>query len=444
LSATPARVAALDTLRAIRDGALADRALFAALERVSPRDRPWTQELVYGTLRLRGRIDYMLAQLVRQSLERLEPDILDVLRLGAYQLLEMHSVPAYAAVSQSVELAKSFSNPGAARLVNGVLQSLRRAQADLSFPAFETDPVGHLSTWGSHPRWLVERWVVRFGVNETRALIESNNRRPDLYLLPLRDSSEEAIERLRNSGIDARPVETVPGSLHLPSCPPGAPAASAALAALPSIVQDPAATLVVRYADAGARAEYVADLASAPGGKALALAAARDHTSLRHVVACDISYDRIQRVRQNSERVGIPLAIVVSDGRRPALRERAFDLVLLDAPCTGTGTFRRHPDGRWRVGVRDLEQLTQLQRELLRAAAPLVKQDGVLVYATCSLEVEENERQVEMFLEEHTEFAAAPPPVEADARFIDDEGHLVVLPQHSGFDGSFAARLRRN
>ncbi|MGH7552524.1 MAG: transcription antitermination factor NusB, partial [Longimicrobiales bacterium] len=360
MSATPARVAALDTLRAVRGGALADRALFAALERVSPRDRPWTQELVYGTLRLRARIDHMLAQLVRQSLERLEPDVLDVLRLGAYQLLEMHGVPAYAAVSQSVELAKSVSNPGAARLVNGVLQALRRTQADLSFPAFETDPVGYLSAWGSHPRWLVERWITRFGAGAARALIESNNRRPDLYLLPLRHSSEEAIERLRNSGIDARPVETVPGSLHLPSCAPGAPAASAALAALPSIVQDPAATLVVRYADAGARAEHVADLAAAPGGKALALAAARGHTSLQHVVACDISYDRIQRVRENSDRVGIPLAIVVADGRRPALREHAFDLVLLDAPCTGTGTFRRHPDGRWRVGARDLERLAQL------------------------------------------------------------------------------------
>jgi 16S rRNA (cytosine967-C5)-methyltransferase len=275
-------------------------------------------------------------------------------------------------------------------------------------------------------------------------LIEANNRRPDLYLLPLRHAVKDAIERLREAGIDARSVETVPGSVHLPSCAPGAPAASAALAALPSIVQDPAATLVARYADADSSAERVADLAAAPGGKALALAAARGHTSLRHVVACDISYDRIQRVRENADRVAIPLDIVVMDGKRPALREGAFDLVLLDAPCTGTGTFRRHPDARWRIGMRDLEQLTQLQRELLRAAAPLVKPDGVLVYATCSLEPEENERQVEMFLEEHPEFATAPPRFEADARFMDDEGRLVVLPQHSGFDGSFATRLRRN
>ncbi len=461
---TPARVGALNTLRAVRRGELADRALFAAFDQVSPRDRPWLQELVYGTLRLRGRIDHLLKQLVRGGLDRLEPDVLDVLRLGAYQLFEMGSVPVYAAVSQAVELAKAASGPGAGRLVNGVLQSLARSQDQLTFPTFESEPVAHLSTWGSHPRWLVERWVARFGAEEARALVEANNRRPELYLLPLHHSPDAAIELLRIAGIDARPVPGVPGSLRLqdaaPNEPPPSPppdvlrsplaapapqvAPSTALAALPSIIQDPAATLVVYYAapEEGVR---IADVAAAPGGKALALASGSGGGSSRFVVAGDVSYARVRRLRENAERVGqVPLGIMVGDARRPALRERTFDLVLLDAPCTGTGTLRRHPDGRWRITPRDLALLAPLQHELLRGAATLVRPGGVLVYATCSLEPEENEQQVEQFLVDHSDFALVRSPAELEACFLDAEGRLTVLPQRDGFDGAFAVRLRQS
>src|SRR5690606_1236068 len=189
LSVTPARRAALETLRAIRQGRLADRVLARAQERLAPRDRAWLQELVYGTLRLRGRLDHILDRLVQRGLASLEPDVLDILRLGAYQLLEMRSVPAHAAVSQQVELAKSaggrggyqrrglrrvraygavsqgvgLAQPaggrGAGALVNGVLHALVRRGGRIEFPDYGRDPVGYLSTWGSHPRWLVERWV---------------------------------------------------------------------------------------------------------------------------------------------------------------------------------------------------------------------------------------------------------------------------------------------
>jgi 16S rRNA (cytosine967-C5)-methyltransferase len=433
---TPSRVAALDTLRSVRRGELASRAFEGAAARLETRDRAWAQELVYGVLRMRGRIDYRLAGLSRRPLPKLDPDILDILRLGAYQLLEMDGVPAYAAVSQSVELAKGAAGRGADGFVNGVLQSLRRGQATSTFPDLAADPLAHLTTWGSHPRWMVERWLRRWGADATARLVEANNRRPELYLRAL-DGGAAALERLAAAGVTAEPVAGAPGSLRVLDG-----SVAAALASGPVIVQDPAAGLVVSHVgDVTGRS--VVDLAAAPGGKALALAA-----TAAFVVAADLSAGRLQRVRQNLQRLdGVApagaasrVAMVVADGLQPPLR--SADVVLLDAPCTGTGTLRRHPDGRWRVQPSDLEALAGLQARLLDAAAPLVAPGGLLVYSTCSLEPEENVEQVEAFLARQRHFEVEPGP-ELPGGVNRPDGMLEVLPQCQGWDGAFAARLRR-
>lgn len=433
MSVTPARWAALDALRAVRRGELADRALARVLERVTPRERPWVQELVLGTLRLRGRIDWMLDGLVRRGIASLEPDVLDILRLGSYQLLEMGSVPVYAAVSQAVEMAKRVAGKWVGGLVNGVLHSLNRERDRITFPDPADDVVGYLATWGSHPQWLVERWVARFGPDGARALVEANNSRPELYIRPVRVPVDEAVRRLRAVGIDAEPVPFAPDALRI--APPAG--AREVLAEVPAVVQDPAAGLVVRYA-AVPDGAVVADLCAAPGGKAVALA---EHA--RYVVAADVSYSRMERVRENAERIGgLPIGLLVSDARWSAVREA--DLVLVDVPCTGTGTLRRHPDGKWRLQPADLSALVELQREILDAAASIVRPGGILVYSTCSLEREENEDQVEAFLARHPEFAPAPPPHGTVAdELLDAAGNLVVLPQAMGVDGAFASRLRR-
>lgn len=429
--ATPSRLAALEVLRRVREGELADRALDRALQRLPERERGWTQELVYGTLRLRGRLDFYLDAFVRGGTAGLDPEVLDVLRLGAYQLLEMGSVPPYAAVSQSVELARGAGAGRASGLVNGVLQSLRRRGGEVRFPDREADPVGYLSAWHSHPRWLVERWVREWGVEGAEALVEANNRRPELFLRPLRTSAAEARVRLGEHGVEAEPVPLSPDSLRI--LPPAG--AAEALEAAPAVVQDPAAALVVRYAAVpeGAR---VLDLCSAPGGKALGMA-----ERAGYVVAADLSFGRLRRVRENAERAGERVGEVVADARRPPFRPA--ELVLLDAPCTGTGTFRRHPDGRWRITPADLAALAALQREMLEAAAERVRPGGWLVYSTCSLEPEENREQVERFLAAHPEFTSDPAEGAVAPELLDPEGRLSVLPHRTGFDGSFAARLRR-
>ena len=406
----------------------------AALARdLEGRDRAWLQELVYGTLRLRGRLDHQLATFVRGPLERLDADVLDILRLGAYQLLEMDSVPAYAAISQSVELARAAGSARASGLVNGVLQALRRGAARVSYPDAGADPVGYLSTAGSHPGWLVERWVERWGGEEAGRLVDANNRRPDIFLTPAGIPVDAALETLAEAGIEAQAADGFPGSIRL-----GAPADPvAALGAIPAVVQDPAANMVVRYADV-ASGSLVLDMSAAPGGKTVALVA-----SARYVVAADLSQRRLRRVRANVNRVGWQdrVGLVVADGRDPPFRP--LDAVLLDAPCTGTGTLRRHPDGRWRLQPRDLQDLARLQSELLRAAAGVVAPGGLLVYSTCSLEPEENEDQVARFLAEQEGFALESPAANLVDESMLDGGMLRILPQRHGVDGAFAARLRR-
>jgi 16S rRNA (cytosine967-C5)-methyltransferase len=429
---TPARRVALDALRRVRAGELADRALDAACARLEPRDRAWTHELVLGTFRLRGRLDWLLAARVRGGLARLEPDVLDVLRLGAYQLLEMGSVPAYAAVSQSVDLMRTAGSAGAAGLVNGVLQALRRAGTPRP-PGFEADPAGYVADWESHPRWMVDRWIARWGADEVRALAEANNRRPGPCIRPVGMPVDTALVLLRGAGIPAEPVDVSPDSIRI--LPPGSVAD--VLPTVPAVVQDPAAALVVRYAAVPEDGPAL-DLCAAPGGKALGLA-----ERAPRVAAADLSPRRMRRVAENAARVGWGdrIGAVVADARFPPFR--AAGAVLLDAPCTGTGTFRRHPDGRWRVTEGDLAALAALQAELLEAAAPLVAPGGVLVYSTCSLEREENEERVEAFLAEHPDFGVEPAPGAVPEALLDAAGFLCVLPQRQGVDGAFAARLRR-
>ena len=431
--ATTARFAALEVFRRVRTGDLADRALDAATRGLAERDRDWTRELVYGGLRLRGRLDYLLGRHVRSGLTALDPDVLDVLRLGAYQMLEMDSVPPYAAISQSVELARDAGAGRASGLVNGVLQSLRRAGPDYTFPDPRGESLHYLEAWGSHPRWLLERWIACWGLEDTRRLVEANNQRPELYIHPLGVSQEQAVNRLQASGLEIEAVPVAPGALRI--LPPGS--AREALETVPAVVQDPAAQLVVHYA-AMPEGGLALDLCAAPGGKALALA-----NRARYVAASDVSPRRLPRVRENVQRLGREdrVGITAADGRAAPFREA--DLVLLDVPCTGTGTLRRHPDARWRISEADLGTLATLQRDLIESAARHVRVGGWLVYSTCSLEPEENELQIQRFLAEHPDWEPDPVPGAVPPSVQTANGWLEVLPQRTGTDGSFAARLRR-
>lgn len=416
---------------AVARGLRLDVALDRHVRGLPPRDRAFVHELAFGAARLRGRLDHLLDGRVRGGLARLEPTVLEILRLGAYQLLYMDSVPGYAAVSESVALARRHAGRGAAGLVNAVLRAVAGAgDGEERFPSFPADPAGFLSTWGSHPRWLVERWLSRWSPDEVRRLVEADNRKPAVYLVPLRLGPAEAVAALVERGIGATEAGEGTECVRLAD---GADTA-AALEAVSALVQDPAAHLVTRYAAMPAGTK-VADLCAAPGGKALALSARGAYT-----LAADRSERRLLRVRENARRTGLAPGLVVADARHPPVA--GMDGVLLDVPCSGTGTLARNPDGRWRISRESMADMIQLQREILEAGADVVRPGGLLVYSTCTLEPEENRDQVEAFLSRRREFVLEPPGM-APGAYVDARGYLEVLPHRHGFDGAFAARLRR-
>ena len=384
------------------------------------RDRRLAYELSAGVLRRQAELDRTL------DLSRADPRLHDVLRLGAYQLRCLTRIPAHAAVATSVELARETAGEGPARFVN---QALRKLTG--------TGDRG-LGTGATHPEWLVQRWTARFGAADTARLLAWNDTKPALTLQPARWDRETLIRRLGDAGIGAADapfgagirLNTVPGPRapvpsHLPGFSEGA-----------WIVQDPAHALVCRFAAIPAGA-LVYDACAAPGGKAVTLEA-----SGARVVAAD-RRDRLARLAETGRRAGVAIRCVAADLEAAPFRPGRLDAVLVDAPCSATGTMARHPDARWRLAPDLFPRAAARQLRLLAAAAPLPRPGGVLIYATCSLEPEENTAVVEEFVSRYPEFSRAPDPASVPAELLTAAGDFQSLPQRHGIDGAYAARLAR-
>jgi 16S rRNA (cytosine967-C5)-methyltransferase len=430
---TPSRVAAAEICAELRAGELLDGAFERNTSDLDARDRRWLRELVYGMLRRRGEIDAILAERVRGGIARIDADLLDLFRLGVYQLLHMGSVPAYAAIAQTVELAKVRHNIGASKLMNAVLRRVDREGGTLS-PVLPSDPVDALAVRYSHPAWLVRRWLSRWGLSATETLLTRNNAEAPVVLRPFGVVREQLEAMLESVDVHVEDAPLVRDSIQI--------SGGITLSELGAFrqglffIQDPASTLVTHYA-AFPEGSIVADLCAAPGGKSLELS-----RTARMVVAADRSPARLARLVANCDRLeAASVVAVAADARFPAIAP--VEAVLLDAPCTGTGTFRRHPDARWRLRASDLVVMAALQTSLLRAAMTVVAPGGLLVYSTCSLEPEENDDQIERFLKQHPQWRLEPPPAGAVPVETIDEGYLRVLPHVHGSDGAFAARLRR-
>lgn len=430
---TASRAVAAEICTDLRRGEFLDQSFERRIAPLDARDRRWTRELVYGMLRHRGWIDAILSERVRGGLVRLDPDVIDLLRLGVYQLTNMGSVPAYAAIAQTVELAKRRHGLGASKLVNAVLRRTDRERDELQLP-ISSEPDEALSLKYSHPRWLVARWIERLGEQDTERLLALNNAEAPIVIRPYGIVREQLEAMLEEAGVHVAEAPFVPESIAI-----SGGTTFTELGAFKKglfFVQDPAATLVTEYA-AIPSGVTVADLCAAPGGKAIELSKVAGS-----VIASDRSFGRIQRLLANQQRLEMTnLYPFVGDARHPAITP--LDAVLIDVPCTGTGTFRRHPDARWRLKISDFAVMSALQKTIIRAAAGVVKPGGLLVYSTCSLEPEENDEQVDQFLSESPNWVLEPPPEGSVAPELLDGGRLRVLPQRHGSDGAFAARLRR-
>ena len=431
---TTPRVVAAGICADLRGGEMLDASFDRRAVDLDARDRRWMRELIYGMLRQRGAIDAILEERVRGGLSRVDPDLVDLMRLGVYQLLHMGSVPAYAAIAQTVELAKVRHGVGASKLMNAVLRRIDRESGDLSVP-IPPDPVEALAVRYSHPRWIIARWLKRYGEEGTTVLLMKNNAEAPVVIRPYGIVREQLEAMLEGSGVEVEDAPLARDSIQI--------SGGISLTELGAFrqglffVQDPGSTLVSQYA-AISQDAAVADLCAAPGGKSLELS-----RSAKYVVASDRSIQRLGRLLDNRARLEAGhVHVMVADARFPAIRE--MDAVLIDVPCTGTGTFRRHPDARWRLRISDLSVMAGLQAGILKAAATTVKPGGLLIYSTCSLEPEENELQIQDFLSKNPDWKLEPPPAGSVPADTLDNGFLRVLPQVHGTDGAFAARLRRS
>ncbi len=376
----PARRAALQAIAAVEDeGAYSTLAVPPAVADLpEARDRAFASYLAYSTLRWRGTLDWALSQVLDRGLDAVETGLRHVLRLGALQLL-YSDVPARAAVDTAVDLAREQVPDGRARgaagFVNGVLRALSRQQDDLPWPDPADDRVAALSLSTAHPPWIVEELVDRLG-DEAEAALEADNDPPGLTLRAVGDRSA-LIEELLADGVDAAPGEHAPEAVHAPGADPRRLASVAEGRAVP---QDEASMLVAHATDVRP-GDRVLDLCAGPGGKATHLAHLAGSDG--RVTAVEIHPHRARLIEQAAGRQGAHVDVVVGDGRKPPV-EGPFDVVLVDAPCTGLGTGRRRPEVRWRRTPGEIPDLADLQRQLVMAGAGLLAPGGRLTYAACT------------------------------------------------------------
>ena len=446
----PARIAAYDILLAVSAGRgdlpTAIARARAALD--DERDRALAAEIATGVQRWRAALDRIIETFADRPLRRLDPEVVEILRLSAYQLLHLTRVPASAVVDDAVKLARRAGKRSAAGFVNAVLRTTSRRRHALPLPQPPGDPsdrdraLDYLSVTLSHPVWLAARWYDRLGFEAARAWMQFNNAAAPLTLRAnrLRMAPRELTSRLEERGVVAAKGRFAPDALVVQD---GQPLRDPGSEAGWFVVQDEASQLVALLAGASP-GRRVLDTCAAPGGKTTAFAAS-DPASL--IVACDVRERRMALLQRTVEATGAAnVALVQADLSRPLPFLDRFDCVIVDAPCSGLGTLRRDPDIRWRRQESDLSELAAVQLTMLRHAAAAVVPGGRLVYATCSSEPEENEQVVAAFLSGATGFdpldareAHPALPIET----VDGRGHLRTEPHRHGLEAFFGAVLRR-
>jgi 16S rRNA (cytosine967-C5)-methyltransferase len=453
----PARLAAYEALRAVNSRA-AD--LPAALARVrsglrDERDRALAGEIATGTLRWQAAFDQMISVFSGRPLRRLDPEVLDILRLTLFQLLHLDRVPASAAINDAVHLSRKVGKSSSASFVNAMLRRASRERSRLPLPPRTADDpaaeLDYLETTLSHPRWLVERWRDRYGFEAVEAWCRFNNA-PALLTLRanrLRVTRESLAEALHAAGVETTPTRFAPDGLVVRRGNPlgsdlefpGARGAKGGKSRSDPwfAVQDEASQLVAVMAGATA-GERVLDACAAPGGKSTAMAGdMRDHGIL---VASDVRPKRVRLLAETVRHAGAQcVRVIQANAAQPLPFADVFDLVLIDAPCSGLGTLRRDPDIKWRRCPDEFPALSSLQLRILTSAAAVVRTGGRMVYSTCSSEIEENDEVVERFLAAHPGFRRSPLHFPTAPELVGPDGYFRTLPFRDRLEAFFAAAL---
>ncbi|HPI73233.1 MAG TPA: 16S rRNA (cytosine(967)-C(5))-methyltransferase RsmB [bacterium] len=422
-------------------GAFADLLIRQTLDRspLSAEDRALLNELVRGVMRWKLRLYWIIDQLRQTNAKKLETPLRMVLALGLYQIIYLDRIPEFAAVDESVTLARLVGNAKWASLTNGLLRGYLRQSDKISFPDPLAEPERYISVVYSHPLWLVKIWVRQFGFDQTELLCQADNQPAPLSLRVniLLISSQQFAQELTQRGIafqqsivpDFFTFHDLPHSLQIDFLNKGWVTVQDESAGLPN--------LLFR----GQAGQILLDLCAAPGGKSGHMAE-RSGDRCR-VIAMDLQAGRTRLIRSLVSRLGLrSVQVVQADALRPPLR--SADVVLLDAPCSGLGVLRRKPDLRWRRRPADIAELVVLQKKLLHQAAELVAKNGVLVYSTCTIHPPENQEMIAWFLHSHPGWALLrAEKTEAPRACVSADGFVETWPHRHGMDGSFAAKLQK-
>ncbi|MBK9098738.1 MAG: 16S rRNA (cytosine(967)-C(5))-methyltransferase RsmB [bacterium] len=402
-------------------------------------DKALLYEIVHGVVRWQGRLDWILNGFYKGTFSKAIPNLKNALRVALYQILFLDRVPDYAAVNEVVEFVKKLQGQKPADLVNAVLRNIIRSKNTIRYPDPDEDLVGYLAAYYSHPSWMVKRYVARFGRENTEKLLAANNEKPYLTLRinALKTKPDEFKTLLENVGLKYHQGNFLPEFFKLHN--------------LTNItaweyytkgyfnIQDESAGLACRLLDVQ-EGQRVLDMCAAPGGKTAYIAALMH--SRGEVVAIDRFESRLKLLQKNMTRLSVDCVRVV-EADALEYKSLPFDRVLVDTPCSGSGTLSKKPDIKWKKDLFDIRDLNILQSKLLAKAASLVKVGGVVVYSTCSIEPEENFEIVKKFLEENPNFRFESAGEKFPEEIIDENGCIQTLPHIHKTDGAFAAKLVR-
>ncbi len=405
-------------------------------------DRSLLNEICHGVIRWMRRLDWFLNGFYRGNWEKCTPEIKNTLRVALYQILFLNKIPDYAAVNEATEFIKKISTQKHADVVNGLLRTIIRTKEELVYPTREIDEVKYLGIMQSHPNWMVKRWIQRFGFDEAEKLAESNNKRPILTLRinTLKTNKSDVMKRLESRNISARVCRYIDYFITLRLMSKiyldedfvnGYYTVQDESSGIPAVLLNPL------------ESDLVLDMCAAPGGKSTHLSQLMHNKG--RIVSVDKYDAKINMMQKTAERLGAAnIEFVMDDStdfQSASITANKFDKILLDAPCSGLGALSKKPEIRWKREPEDIFQLAELQKKLLSNAANYLKEGGVIVYSTCTTEMEENMEVIKDFLEKHPDFKIDDAAKFVRKDLVNAEGCVETFPHIQGIDGSFSARL---
>ncbi len=408
---------------------------------MNERDRAFTVHLVQGVLRWRLRLDWIIKQGVRFSFNKIDPPILNILRIALYQIFFMDRVPESAAVNEAVKQAKAVAKGHIVKFVNGILRHACRQKDKISFPNPKNDPSEFLSVFYSYPQWLVNKWIKELGFDSTKSLLDAENQTPQLVIRAnrLKFDRPELIRRLKNEGIEGKETFYSPDGIVVKGLKGPVDRLKAFKEGLFQVQGETAQ--ICSHLLSPRPGECVLDLCAGLGGKSTHMAELMGDRG--GVVALDISHGRLIRLIRSSYRLGISCIEAISAdacSHLSSMFNLSFDKILIDGPCSGLGIISRHPDVKWARHKKDIKRLSQLQKKMLNQAVLLLRKGGAMLYVTCTVSREENEDVVSDFLRNHREMALQDLREyipEWGLELINDQGFLKTLPHVHGMEGFF-------